>query len=252
MIGYFWIRKETLVERWLSSKLHTEVSVGSISPRLSGMKIRHLCIYNIAPHAKLPYAAEIEHINIRFSLISMLLSKKIEISDLLIHGANFSVYSYEVNSPKTNWFLLWKNFFSEENQEPSSQILSTNPSKLDNIPVFIKRCLFTNARVHNAKSSDKEISVCAIPSMEFHSNLTKQIALPNLGTAITSLLYLSVEEGLYHANLPSDIVRPLSKQAHLFFISSRPNFQEDRLLFSEHSPKAREEILEFVRDLFFH
>lgn len=74
--AYFWIRKESIVEHWLSAKLHTQVTVGRVSPRTSGMKIRYVCIHNPMPSERFPYAMEIEYVNLRFSLISMLLYEK--------------------------------------------------------------------------------------------------------------------------------------------------------------------------------
>lgn len=253
VIAYFWIRKESIVEHWLSAKLHSQVTVGRVSPRTSGMKIRYLCIHNPMPSERFPYAMEIEYVNLRFSLISMLLSKKIEISDLLIHGANFTILPYDNQSSKTNWSLLWKNF-TPQNQE----VLGTSPaqsfsSRLDDVPVLIKRCLFVNTRIHGVKANNKEIPYLAVPSLEYHSNINKQGSLPNLATALTSILYLAVEESLYHVNIPGDIVKALSKQSHTYFSSAYP------ILIENEEPettvtqkKSTDEIVGFVRELFFH
>ncbi|WP_348662789.1 hypothetical protein [Chlamydia vaughanii] len=254
IIAYFWIRKESIVEHWLSAKLHTQVSVGRVSPRTSGMKIRYLCIHNPMPSERFPYAMEIEYVNLRFSLISMLLSKKIEISDLLVHGANFTVLPYDNHSSKTNWFLLWKNFIPQnEEQLSNTNSHAFQSSKLDDIPVLVKRCLFINTRIHGIKSNNKEITYLAVPSLEFHSNINKQGSLPNLSTAITSLLYLAVEESLYHVNIPGDIVKPLSKQSHTYFSSSYPILKDHEAKEITGNPKkSTEEIVGFVRELFFH
>ncbi|BAE81136.1 conserved hypothetical protein [Chlamydia felis Fe/C-56] len=250
--AYFWIRKESIVEHWLSKKLHTQVTVGRVSPRTSGIKIRHLCIHNPMPSERFPYALEIEYINLRFSLVSMLLSKKIEISDLLVHGANFTILPYDNQSSKTNWSLLWKNFTpqSQENTLPFSS--SSFSSKFDDIPVLIKRCLFVNTRLHGIKSNNKEIPYLAVPSLEFHSNVSKNKSLPNLATALTSILYLAVEESLYHVNVPGDIVKALSNQSHTYFNSAYPVLIEIEPETTRSSKKSTDEIVGFVRELFFH
>ncbi|ANG65731.1 hypothetical protein [Chlamydia gallinacea] len=250
IIIYFWIRKESIVEHWLSAKLHTQVSIGRITPRTSGIKIRYLCIHNPIPSERFPYAMEIEYINLRFSLISMLLSKKIEISDLLIHGANFTILPYDTHSSKTNWFLLWKNFIPQGKENATFPPLYS--SKLDNIPVLIKRCLFVNTRIHGLKSNNKEVTHFAVPSLEFHSTINKQNSLPDLSSAFAFLLYLAVEESLCHANLPGDIVQPLSQQAHTYFTSSYPMLKDYKTPEIAGNQKSTEEILGFVRELFFH
>ncbi|AHK63284.1 hypothetical protein [Chlamydia avium] len=250
IIIYFWIRKESIVEQWLSAKLHTQVSIGRISPRTSGIKIRYLCIHNPMPSERFPYAMEIEYVNLRFSLLSMFLSKKIEISDLLIHGANFTIFPCDNHSSKTNWFLLWKNFTPQSKE--THPIFSSCSSKLDNIPVLIKRCLFINTRIHGIKQNNKEITYLPVPSLEFHSNVSKHNPLPDLSTALTSLLYLAVEESLCHVNLSGDVVQSLSQQAHTYFTSSYPIVKDYETPEIVGAQKSTEEILGFVRELFFH
>ncbi|AFS28202.1 hypothetical protein [Chlamydia psittaci] len=251
--AYFWIRKESIVEHWLSAKLHTQVTVGRVSPRTSGMKIRYVCIHNPMPSERFPYAMEIEYVNLRFSLISMLLSKKIEISDLLIHGANFTILPYDSPSSKTNWSLLWKNFTPEAQENRALSSSYSFSSRFDDIPVLIKRCLFVNTRIHGIKSNNKDIPYLAVPSMEFHSNISKHHSLPNLATTLTSILYLAVEETLYHVNIPGDIVKTLSKQSHNYFSSAYPIFTpKEECETTTTSKKSTDEIVEFVRELFFH
>lgn len=245
-IAYIWIRKESIVEHWLSENLHTQVSVGRISPKISGMKIRYLCVHNPLASERFPYVIEVENIDVNFSLISMLLSKKMEISDLLIHGAKFTVLPYTHHTSKTNWFLLWKNFTSHS-PHPSD----FSPSKLDTAPILIKRCLFINTRLYTPKSSHQDSSCIAIPSLEFHGVLNKHVALPNLSTALVSLLYLAMEESLYHANIPGDIVNSLSEEAHSYFSSSCPLLKE-HATHTAQKRKSVKEIAEFAKEMFFH
>lgn len=94
--------------------------------------------------------------------------------------------------------------------------------------MLIKRCLFVNTRIHGIKSNNKDIPYLAVPSMEFHSNISKHHSLPNLATALTSILYLAVEETLYHVNIPGDIVKTLSKQSHNYFNSAYPIFTQKK------------------------
>ncbi|WP_201457015.1 hypothetical protein [Chlamydia sp. 17-3921] len=247
-VGYFWLRKESIVENWLSNQLHTQVSIGRISPKTSGFKIRHLCIYNALPSERFPYAAEIEYINIRFSLISMLLAKKIEISDLLVHGANFTIFPHDNHGTQTNWSLLWKNFLPIKNISYSE---ASSTSKLDKAPILVKRCIFVNTRVHGLRSHNKDFSPLAVPSLEFHGTKSSSVTLPTLSTALASLLYLAVEESLYHLNLPGDIVKPLSQQAREHFHSTYSELQ-DQFKESKITPRPTEEIMGFVRELLFH
>ncbi|WP_407365611.1 hypothetical protein [Chlamydia pecorum] len=241
IVGYFWLRKESLVESWLSTQLHTQVSVGRISLKTSGIKIRHLCIYNLLSSDRFPYAAEMEYVNIRFSLISMLLAKKVEISDIFVHGTNFTIFPYDDNN-QTNWSLLWKNLLPVKSLSKTTEGIS---SKIDRTPILIKRCIFVNTRIHG-RSQNKDFSPLAVPSLEFQSTKT----LPTPSIALSSLLYLAVEESLYHLRLPGDIVKPLAQQSREYFYSTYPGFQDH---IKEKPPyvKPTEEIMGFIRDLLF-
>ncbi|SPN73295.1 hypothetical protein C10C_0110 [Chlamydia serpentis] len=242
-IAYFWIRKESIVEHWLSSRLHTQVTIGRVSIRTSGVKIRHVCIYNPLSSERFPYAAEIEYADVRFSLVSMLLTKKLEISDLIIHGANFTIFPYDNHGTKTNWSLIWKNFYPEK--EISSNLW------IDRTPVLIRKCLLLNTRLYGLRTNHKDIPHLSVPTLEFHSHNSFSKEHPNLSIALRSLLYLALEESLYHLNLPGDIVKPLSQQAHKYFYSTYPGFQD--YLNDVNTPATpTEEIIGFIRGLFFH
>ncbi|AAD18286.1 hypothetical protein CpB0134 [Chlamydia pneumoniae TW-183] len=243
IVGYFWMRKESIVEQWLSNRLHTQVTVGRVSIRTSGIKIRHICIHNPLASERFPYAAEIEYADVRFSSISMLLTKQLEISELIIHGANFTIFPYDSHGTKTNWSLVWKNFHPQK-ETPSNLWI-------DRAPVLIRRCLFLNTRLYGLRANHKDIPHLSVPSLEFHSHTSSAKELPKLSEALPSLLYLALEESLYHLNLPGDIIKPLSQQAHKHFYSSYPQFQ-DRLNDINTPGTPTEEIIGFIRGLFFH
>ncbi|ANH78912.1 hypothetical protein Cs308_0742 [Candidatus Chlamydia sanziniae] len=211
--------------------------------KTSGLKIRHVCIYNPISSERFPYAAEIESIDVRFSFISMLLAKKIEISDLLIRGANLTIFPYDNHGTKTNWSLVWKNFSTQ--QEPITN------SWLDQTPVLIRRCVFINTRVHGTRANQKDVPPLSVPSLEFYSIVNASQGLPKFSTALPLLLYLAVEESLYHLNLPGDIIKRISQQAHEYFYSAYPGFQ-NYLNESNNPRKSTEELMGFVRELFFH
>lgn len=243
ILGYLWIRKDSLVEHWLSQKLHTQVSVGCVSPRLSGIKIRHLCIHNRPTTIKrFPYALEAEYVKVRFSLLSMLISKKVEISDLTIQGASLTFFPFESNSSKTNWQLLWNGFL--QIQELHDDLSYT--SKIDTLPILIRRCQFINTRIQGFKSNQKDFPVFVLPMLEFRCN-THNPHLPSLDTAIKSLLYLAVEESIYQANLPGDIVKPLSKLARGYFISA----SRKKDLNYPYPSQSTEEVVGLIREFFF-
>ncbi|EPJ32959.1 hypothetical protein CP061683_1001 [Chlamydia psittaci 06-1683] len=62
-----------------------------------------------------------------------------------------------------------------------------------------------------------------------------------------------MEETLYHVNIPGDIVKTLSKQSHNYFSSAYPIFTpKEECETTTTSKKSTDEIVEFVRELFFH
>lgn len=221
IVGYFWIKKESIVEQWLSQQLHAQVTVGNISPGLSKTKIRHLCIHNPLSSDKYPYAVEIEYVSLKYSIVTMILSKKIDISDVILQGTSLTVFPCE-GSSKTNWSFFWDSFINHSN-ELTKFHSSQFESSVDTIPVFIKRCLCTNTRVSGIKNNYKEIPTTPVPSLEFRGSLSCS-PLPTLGETARALLYLIVEESFYHANVSGDIARPLSKQARAYFNSSLSDY----------------------------
>lgn len=225
--GYLWIRKESIAEHWLSDRLHTQVSIDRVIPTTSGIKFRHICIHNPIFSEHFPYAAEIESIEIKGSFLSLLLAKRYDISKIRICGATFSTFPYEKSPLKTNWSFLWKHFLQNENSV--------------GIPVSIKECLFEHTRIHGLRTN-KEVPLTRVPFMTFYGN---PYLLPSFDVAIQLLLYLAVEESLYLANLPGDIVKPLSKQAHNYFSSAHS------AALDENHYKATEDIIGFIKALVF-
>ncbi|WP_080124343.1 hypothetical protein [Chlamydia suis] len=245
VLGYFWMKKESIVEQWLSQQLRTQVTIGNISPRLSKTKIRHLCIHNPIPSDKYPYAVEVEYVTLKYSLITMLLSKKIDISDVLFQGTSLTVFPCE-GSAKTNWSFFWENFINSSN-DPARFL--RGESSIETTPVFIKRCLCTNTRVCGIKNNYKEIPNTPVPSLEFRGSLSHS-PLPTLGETARYLLYLIVEESCYHANVSGDIARPLAKQARAYFNSS---LSEDSYIRKRgtFSPNQTNELENFMKELLF-
>ncbi|MBQ8498733.1 hypothetical protein [Chlamydia sp.] len=247
VLGYFWIRKESIVEHWLSQQLHTQVTVGNISPGFSKTKIRHLCIHNPLPSDRYPYAVEIECVSLKYSIVTMLLSKKIDISDVFLQGTSLTVFPYE-GSTKTNWSFFWDNFIGS-NTDMQFRHSQTFESTINTIPVFIKRCLCTNTRVHGIKNNHKEIPTTPVPSMEFRGSLSS-FPLLTLGETTRALLYLIVEESFFHANISGDIARPLSKQARTYFNSSLSEYSHLKKDGAFPSNFAHE-LEEFMKELLF-
>jgi hypothetical protein len=248
VLGYFWIKKESIVEQWLSRQLHTQVTVGNISPGLSKTKIRHLCIHNPFPSDKYPYAVEVEYVSLRYSIVTMLLSKKIDISDVILQGTSLTVFPCE-GSAKTNWSFFWDNFINHFSSPPTFHSQSFE-SSIDTVPVFIKRCLCTNTRVCGVKNNYKEIPTTPIPSLEFRGALSCS-PLPTLGETARSLLYLIVEESFYHANISGDIARPLAKQARAYFNSSLSEYSHLRQRGAFPPNNLTHEIEGFMKELLF-
>lgn len=238
-ISSFLIDKEKIVENWLSTALHTQVSVGRIGIRPSGIKIRHLCIYNHSTplSQKYPYALEAESVNINYSILSMLLSKKFIISNISVQGAIFSIFPQNFQETKTNWMSFWDQY-----QIQSTPQLSYIAEKIDSLPIYIQSCTFTNPRVQGMKMNQKEFNTLSVPTLEFHGQKTPS---PNLSQAIRSILYLSLEEGGLHLDLPSiEVVKSLSDEAHSYFLSPKyPNQAQSS------SSKATDDIAGFVREL---
>lgn len=238
---YLLMYKESIIENWLSTTLNTPVTVGRVNIGPSGMKIRHLCIHNTTPSDKYPYALEAEYVEMRYSLISMLLSKTITISHLSVHGAIFSFFPQDLQASKTNWMALW-NQYQPEDHIPQSFI----STKLNEYPIFVRSCVFVHPRVYGVKMNHKDFGIQTIPSLEFRG---QNIARPNLINTIRFLLYLSVEEGLFHAGLPADVVNSLSKDAHTCFSSSQINNHQTYLV---DTSRPKEDIASLARELLFH
>lgn len=238
---YFLMYKESIVENWLSSALNAPVTIGRVNIGPSGMKIRHLCIHNTTSSEQYPYALEAEYIDMRYSLVSIILSKTITISHLSIHGALFSFFPQDIQASKTNWMSLW-NQYQADDYLPQTFI----SAKLNECPIFVRSCVFVHPRVYGMKMNHKDLGVQVIPSLEFKGH---NMMRPNLTNTIRFLLYLSVEEGLFHAGLPADVIKPLSKEAHSCFHSSRVNNNPTYLV---DAPKAKDDITSLARELLFH
>lgn len=238
---YLLIYKESIVEQWLSLAFNAPVTVGRVSIGPSGMKIRHLCLHNTATSTQYPYALEAEYIDMRYSLMSIILSKTITISHLSIHGALFSFFPQDIQASKTNWMSLWNQYQADDNL-PKSFIAT----KLNELPIFVRSCIFVNPRIYGIKMNHKDLGVQVIPSLEFKGH---NMMRPNLTNTIRFLLYLSVEEGLFHAGLPADVVKSLSKEAHSCFHSSQVHNHPTYLV---DAPKAKDDITTLARELLFH
>lgn len=235
------VDKERLVEHWLTNTLHTQVSVGRVHIRPSGIKIRHLCIHNHdTPFSKrFPYALEAESVELNFSLITILLAKKFVVSNLSVRGALFSVFPKSLHESKTNWMSFWQQY-----QLPPAPQLSYVAEKVDNLPIHIQSCVFIHPRVQGIKMNQKDFAVQEIPSIEFQGQKTTP---PNFVHAVRSILYLSVEEGLLPLDLPaSEVVKPLSEEAHAYFSSPKISSQT-----SPEISRPTDDIAGFVRELLF-
>lgn len=249
ILGYFWIKKETIAEKWLSNLLQTEVSIGKISPKLSEITLKHIYIYN--PKTAFEdnlYALEIDKAKIHFSIISILISKKIEISNLVIDRPIFSFFPNELNPNKTNWSVIWKSIDIDNTNNPISSYTKYT-SKIESMPVIIKRCIFVKPKAIGIKNTP----YTTIPSLEFYNNSYQSGTIPTLSQALLSLLYLSVEESMFHLNILEEDNPKIASLSRSFFESSNLTFND-----SLHKKKPRfsnkptEEMVGFIKELFFH
>ncbi|WP_213357607.1 hypothetical protein [Chlamydiifrater phoenicopteri] len=212
-----------MVEQWLSSNLKTTVTVGRVSLGLSTFKIRNLRIHNSVSDEKFPYMLESEQIFMKFSLPTMLLSKKIEISEIIVKGSTLSLFSYSQDVRANNLSLFLVNLDGGHSQNKKSSTFNPeyNTSLISQRqpPVFIKRCLFFNTRCYSTINSNKELSINAVPSMEFHG---KTDSVPTPQQAIKSLLCLSIEECCLHLGVKLTPSQTLLNQSLAFFGSNLP------------------------------
>ncbi|WP_213319014.1 hypothetical protein [Chlamydiifrater volucris] len=242
-----------MTEQWLSSNLKTTVTVGRVSLGMSTLKIRNLRIHNSVSDERFPYMLESEQIIVKFSLPTMLLSKKIEIAEITVKGSTISLFSYSQDPRANNLSLFLMNLeggHTAQSKRPSSTYEPAHDFSFINqryLPVFIKRCLFFNTRCYSTVNPNKEFSISAVPSMEF---LGKIDSIPTPQQAVKALLCLSIEESCLHLGVKLNPSQNLLNQSLAFFNSNSPllgtiaNNRDSRSLLS--TPK---DIPNFLREL---
>lgn len=241
---FLWIKKEHYVEKWLSEKLQTEVTVGSVALNGLGFKIRHLIINNPLGFPTHLGAFEAENITLKISPKS-LLHRQINFNSIRMNKCSFNILFYNKQSSGHNWTHL----LNEE--MPSSRKIKTH----------IKKCEINSLSCSVYKFNKKTPVSIMIPHLEFYSKQYPEynFHLPSLSQAIKSLLYLSLDEisrsstthGFYLNN------SSIASEAHYFFESLRSQLSKNMISYNPKGDtefswkKEHKDTLEFLKEMFF-
>ncbi len=241
---FFWVKKENYIEKWLSEKLQTEVSISNISLNGLGFKIRHIIINNPLGFPNQLGAFEADNIVLKLSIKS-LIHKQINFNLIKMNKCSFNVIFYNKQASSHNWTHLL-------NQE-------TNPSK--KIKTYIKKCEINSLSCFIYKFNKKTPVSIYIPHLELYSKQYSEynFQLPSLSQAIKSLLYLSLDEIIHNSTINSFYLDNLSiaSEAHHFFESFPKQFSKNTF---SHNPKVENEFswkkehkdtLNFLKEIFF-
>ncbi|MEG0037406.1 MAG: hypothetical protein RR733_04635, partial [Victivallaceae bacterium] len=196
---FLWFRKESLLENWLSDRLGYQVSIGKVSMRKYGIKIRHLCLHNPSRfNHDYSHALETDFITARISIPKLIFARRLEITLLDIQGPLFNLILSDKNDYESNWSQFFKKPYRE------------NSFGFD---VMIKNCLFRGVRFKIFKPNGKELPLISLPFLECHSK-NISAAVPSFLQSVSSLIYLTFESGLSKVNLKPQYSGRLAKQAH--------------------------------------
>lgn len=193
--AYLWMARVPTMERFLSKKLNTTVTIEKVHLGWKTLSIEGLKIANPEQSA-IPYAFQGEVTAIEMNPLA-LLKKTVHIDRIEIHNPTIGIELYNNSGTDNNW----------------SRILNGLPSGGER-KFIVKKLVVINLKFEAARSNGKTISLPAIPYLEF-ANLGEKgaLTLPQLGRVIFQIILQNIANKPHLgailenvASLPKDIM----------------------------------------------
>ncbi len=179
---YFWINRISSVEKFLSQKLNTPVTVEEVSLSWNRLSLQELKIANPRPK-KLPYAFETKEIVLEMSPWQLLQStmhiKRVKVIDPLL-----SIELYNSSGSRNNW----------------ADLLNGIPASSGDREFVIEELAFLNLSFQAVRSNGQAISLPVIPYLEFENIGSKNpLSINQLGRLLFQTILNSLsKKGLDH------------------------------------------------------